>query len=132
MTIAARGRAIKEYMRYYSSPNTFSNALSPASAAIVGKAFDIVCSPEGAELRDKLMRNIRMLRGMLGSCDLETYGDPSAIVCVKMGSEALTLLLHSAAGPVKSEASAEDAVPSAPVSEMEGKNSARATPMLAL
>ena len=70
--VAARGRAIKEYMRYYSSPNTFSNALSPASAAIVGKAFDIVCSPEGAELRDKLMRNIRMLRGMLGSCDLET------------------------------------------------------------
>ena len=90
--VAARGRAIKEYMRYYSSPNTFSNALSPASAAIVGKAFDIVCSPEGAELRDKLMRNIRMLRGMLGSCDLETYGDPSAIVCVKMGSEALARL----------------------------------------
>lgn len=91
--VAARGRAIKEYMRYYSSPNTFSNALSPASAAIVGKAFDIVSSPEGAELRGKLMHNIQMLRKMLAGCGMETYGDPSAIVCVKMGTEALARLV---------------------------------------
>ena len=39
---------MKEYLRYYSSPNTFSNAMSPANAAIVGKALDIVCSVEGA------------------------------------------------------------------------------------
>ena len=91
--VAARGRAIKEYMRYYSSPNTFSNALSPASAAIVSKAFDIITSAEGDELRGKLMRNILTLRGMLNGCGLETYGDPSAIVCVKMGSEALARLV---------------------------------------
>ena len=91
--VAARGRAIKEYMRYYSSPNTFSNAMSPASAAIVGKAFDIVSSAEGDQLRQKLMRNITMLRGMLNSCEMETYGDPSAIVCVKTGSEALARLV---------------------------------------
>jgi glycine C-acetyltransferase len=91
--VAARGRAIKEYMRYYSSPNTFSNALSPASAAIVAKAFDIVCSLEGSVLRGKLMHNIEMLRKMLRGCGMETYGDPSAIVCVKMGSEALARLV---------------------------------------
>ena len=91
--VAARGRAIKEYMRYYSSPNTFSNALSPASAAIVGKAFDIVTSLEGAVLRGKLMHNIEMLRKMLRGCGMETYGDPSAIVCVKMGTEALARLV---------------------------------------
>ena len=85
--VAARGRAVKEYMRYFSSPNTFSNALSPASAAIVGKAFDIITSPEGAQLRTKLMDNIMMLRRMLAGCGLETYGDPSAIVCVKMDGE---------------------------------------------
>ncbi len=90
--VAARGRAIKEYMRYYSSPNTFSNALSPASAAIVGKAFDIVSSLEGSVLRGKLMHNIEMLRKMLRGCGMETYGDPSAIVCVKMGTEALARL----------------------------------------
>lgn len=91
--VAARGRSIKEYMRYYSSPNTFSNALSPASAAIVGKAFDIITSQEGAALRAKLMHNILTLRGMLTSCGLEVYGDPSAIVCVKMGSESLARLV---------------------------------------
>ncbi len=90
--VAARGRAVKEYMRYYSSPNTFSNALSPASAAIVGKAFDIICSEEGAQLRAKLMGNIMMLRGLLNGCGLETYGDPSAIVCVRMEGEALARL----------------------------------------
>lgn len=91
--VAARGRAVKEYMRYYSSPNTFSNSLSPAQAAIVGKAFDIIGSDEGAKLRAELMTNIRMLRSLLQGCGLETYGDPSAIVCVKMGSEALARLV---------------------------------------
>ncbi len=90
--VAARGRSVKEYMRYFSSPNTFSNALSPASAAIVGKAFDIVSSEEGASLRGELMSNIKLLRSLLGECGLETYGDPSAIVCVKMGTEALARL----------------------------------------
>lgn len=91
--VAARGRSVKEYMRYFSSPNTFSNALSPASAAIVGKAFDIVASEEGDRLRTQLMTNIRMLRSLLRGCGLETYGDPSAIVCVKMGTEALARLV---------------------------------------
>lgn len=90
--VAARGRSVKEYMRYFSSPNTFSNALSPASAAIVGKAFDIIRSDEGAKLRGELMSNIKLLRSLLGECGLETYGDPSAIVCVKMGTEALARL----------------------------------------
>ncbi|WP_294392591.1 aminotransferase class I/II-fold pyridoxal phosphate-dependent enzyme [uncultured Sphingomonas sp.] len=91
--VAARGRAVKEYMRYYSSPNTFSNALSPAQAAIAGKAFDIIQSDEGAQLRAKLMDNILTLRKLLAGCGLETYGEPSAIVCVKMGSEALARLV---------------------------------------
>lgn len=91
--VAARGRGVKEYLRYYSSPNTFSNALSPASAAIVNTAFDIVDSAEGTALRQSLMTNIRMLRSLLGGCGLESYGDPSAIVCVKMGGEAVARLV---------------------------------------
>jgi glycine C-acetyltransferase len=90
--VACRQRSVKEYLRYYSSPNTFSNAMSPASAAIVAKAFDIICTDEGAQLRGKLMTNIMMLRNLLDGCGLETYGDPSAIVCVKMGTEALARL----------------------------------------
>ncbi|MES2903057.1 MAG: aminotransferase class I/II-fold pyridoxal phosphate-dependent enzyme [Pseudomonadota bacterium] len=90
--VAARRRSVKEYLRYYSSPNTFSNAMSPANAAIVGKALDIIRSAEGAALRGKLMDNVVMLRSLLRGCGLETYGDPSAIVCVKTGSEALARL----------------------------------------
>lgn len=91
--VAGRGRSLKEYLRYFSSPNTFSNALSPASAAIVAKAIDIVQSDEGAALRSELMGNIKLLRSLLGGCALETYGDPSAIVCVKMGTESLARLV---------------------------------------
>jgi glycine C-acetyltransferase len=91
--VAARAPGVKEYLRYFSSPNTFSNALSPASAAIVTEAFAIVDSDEGAQLRQALMNNIRMLRSLLSGCGLEVYGDPSAIVCVKMGTEALARLV---------------------------------------
>ena len=91
--VASRKPAVREYLRYFSSPNTFSNALSPAQAAIAGKCFDIIQTAEGAELRKKLMVNITMLRNLLQGCDLEVYGDPSAIVCVKMGYESLARLV---------------------------------------
>lgn len=91
--VATHSRAVKEYMRYFSSPNTFSNALSPAQAAIAGKCFDIAGSQEGARLRRKLMQNILMLRSFLERCDLQSYGDPSPIVCVKMGHESLARLV---------------------------------------
>lgn len=91
--VAARGRSVKEYLRYFSSPNTFSNALSPASAAIINEAFAIIDSEEGAQLRQSMMTNVRMLRSLLNGCGLEVYGDPSAIVCVKMGTEALARLV---------------------------------------
>ena len=90
--VACNRRAVKEYMRYYSSPNTFSNAMSPSQAAIVGKAFEIVESAEGEALRRRLMTNVALLRELLHGCNLETYGDPSAIVCVKMGTEGLARL----------------------------------------
>jgi len=91
--IACRNRAIKEYLRFYASPTTFSNALSQAQAAIVLKAFEIVESKEGARLRAALMRNILDLRASLRSRGLDFYGDPSAIVAVKMGTEGLARLV---------------------------------------
>src|SRR4051812_9281185 len=90
--VACKQRSVKEYLRYYSSPCTFSNALSPSQAAIVGKAFEIVASEEGERLRTMLMTNIRLLRELLHGTGFETYGDPSPIVCVKMGTEGLARL----------------------------------------
>jgi glycine C-acetyltransferase len=91
--VACNQRSVKEYLRYYSSPCTFSNALSPSQAAIVRKAFQIVAAEEGERLRTMLMANIRLLRELLHGTEFETYGDPSPIVCVKMGTEGLARLV---------------------------------------
>jgi 7-keto-8-aminopelargonate synthetase-like enzyme len=91
--VACKSRAVKEYLRFFSAPTTFSNALSPVQAATILKAFDIVDSPEGNVLRAELSANINSLRGQLQEAGLEYYGDPSAIVCVKMGSEGLARLV---------------------------------------
>jgi 7-keto-8-aminopelargonate synthetase-like enzyme len=91
--VASKSRSVKEYLRFYSAPATFSNALSPVQAATVLKAFDIVDSPDGRMLRLKLLANVNLLRRELSDAGLEYYGDPSAIVCVKMGSEALARLV---------------------------------------
>lgn len=91
--VACRSRSVKEYLRFYSAPATFSNALSPVQAATIMKAFEIVDSNEGREQREALMANILSLRHQLGQAGLEYYGDPSAIVCVKMGTEGLARLV---------------------------------------
>src|SRR6185312_6465997 len=64
--VACNSPAVREYLKYYSSPQTFSNALAPAQAAPVLKAFEIVASSEGRALRTQLMANIRDLRTTLG------------------------------------------------------------------
>ena len=91
--VACKSRAVREYLRYYSAPATFSNALSPVQAATVLKAFDIVESIEGRVLRLALMANVLSLRHELREAGLDYYGDPSAIVCVKMGTEGLARLV---------------------------------------
>ncbi|MGA2290929.1 MAG: aminotransferase class I/II-fold pyridoxal phosphate-dependent enzyme [Bradyrhizobium sp.] len=91
--VACKSRAVKEYLRFYSAPATFSNSLSPAQAATVLKAFEVVESVEGRVLRLELMTNVLALRDQLREAGLEYYGDPSAIVCVKMGTEGVARLV---------------------------------------
>ena len=91
--VACKSRAVKEYLRFYSPPATFSNAMSPAQAAIVMKAFEIVDSEEGRLLREDLMTNITYLRNKLRNAGMDYYGDPSAIVAVKVGTEGLARLV---------------------------------------
>ncbi len=91
--VATRSRGVQQYLRYFSTPAAFSNALSPIQAAVALKAFEIVDSQEGCERRDALMRNILSLRGKLIASGMEIYGEPSAIVAVKMGTEALARMV---------------------------------------
>ncbi|MBS3847365.1 MULTISPECIES: pyridoxal phosphate-dependent aminotransferase family protein [Devosia] len=85
--IAVKTRAAAEYLKYYSATHTFSNALSPVQAATVLTALNIVRSEEGRTLRRKLMDNILYLRAELTRAGLETLGDPSPIVPVRLGLE---------------------------------------------
>jgi glycine C-acetyltransferase len=91
--VACKSREVKEYLRFFSGPCTFSNALSPVQATVVLKGFEIVESAEGRDLRHALMRNVLSLRQNLQQADLEVYGAPSAIVCVKVGNEGVARLV---------------------------------------
>ncbi len=85
--IAVRDKATAEYLKYYSATHTFSNALSPVQAASILTALNIVRSEEGRQLRRKLMDNILYLRAEMTRMGLETLGDPSPIVPVRLGLE---------------------------------------------
>lgn len=85
--IAVKDKASAEYLKYYSATHTFSNALSPVQAATVLCALNIVRSEEGRMLRRKLMDNILYLRATMNRAGLETLGDPSPIVPVRLGLE---------------------------------------------
>lgn len=85
--IAVKSKATAEYLRYYSATHTFSNALSPVQAASVLAALNIVRSEEGRALRRKLMDNILYLRAQMSRAGLETLGDPSPIIPVRLGLE---------------------------------------------
>ena len=87
--IAVKDRATAEYLKYYSATHTFSNALSPVQAAAVLAALQIVQSEEGRTLRRKLMDNVLYLRAEMAKAGLETLGDPSPIVPVRIGTEAM-------------------------------------------
>lgn len=91
--VATRSRAVKEYLRYFSPPATFSNALSPVQAAIVRTTLGIVASPEGEALRLSMMGNVTALRNGLTKASFDVYGAPSPIVAVKTGGEALTRIV---------------------------------------
>ncbi len=91
--VACNSPEVKEYLRYFGSSGTFSNALSPVQAATVLKAFEIVKSDEGRNLRAALMKNVLYLRSELARIGMEVIGNPSAIVSAKVGDEALARMV---------------------------------------
>jgi 7-keto-8-aminopelargonate synthetase-like enzyme len=87
--VASHDRAIKEYLRFYAAPNTFSNALSPMQVAIVRACLAVIRSGEGQQRRDRLMHAILGLRGALTEQGITVLGHPSPIVPVLLGNDAL-------------------------------------------
>jgi glycine C-acetyltransferase len=91
--VSCNSAAVKQYLKYHGSTATFSNALSPVQAATVTKAFQIVQSEKGRHLRSVLMERIVQLRDALTAADLKYVGNPSPIVPVLVGDEALARLV---------------------------------------
>ena len=91
--VACNSVAVKQYLKFYGCSATFSNALSPVQAATVTKAFEIVQSDKGRQLRSVLMERINQLRTALATEGLQTMGNPSPIVPVRVGDEALARLV---------------------------------------
>ena len=87
--VACNAPAVKQYLKFYGSSATFSNALSPVQCATVLKAFEIVQSSEGQRLRDMMLGHATYLRVMLARARFRVIGNPSAIVPVVVGSEGL-------------------------------------------
>jgi glycine C-acetyltransferase len=91
--VSCNSAAVRQYLKFYGCSATFSNALSPVQAATVKKAFEIVQSDRGCDLRWLLMKRVVQLRKKLTDAGLSVIGDPSAIVPVVVGDEALARMV---------------------------------------
>jgi glycine C-acetyltransferase len=87
--VASNSPAVRQYLKFYGCSATFSNALSPVQAATVTKAFEIVQSDRGRDLRCQAMERILYLRNAFEMAKLALIGNPSPIVPVVVGDEAL-------------------------------------------
>lgn len=85
--VASRHESVKQFLKAFSSSQTFSNALSPAQAATALKATEIIKCSYGDTLREALMKNILSLRTSLAAHGLQAMGTPSPIVPVLIGRE---------------------------------------------
>jgi glycine C-acetyltransferase len=91
--VACNSPAVRQYLKFYGCSATFSNALSPVQAATVTKAFDIVQSDKGRQLRRLLLKRVGEMRDALAAAGLQVIGNPSAIVPVLVGDEALARMV---------------------------------------
>ena len=88
--VAAR-REIVDYLVNRARSFIFSTSLPPAVLASAGAALDIVASPEGASLRQRLSANSTLLRDALRSAGFDTMGSATQIVPVFIGGAEETM-----------------------------------------
>lgn len=91
--VACNNPALKLALRYNCGPLTFTNAISPVAANTVREALRIVQSAQGAARRESLLRNSIHLRAGMVDAGFQVLGQPSAIVPVILGHNALSRLM---------------------------------------
>jgi glycine C-acetyltransferase len=87
--LASNHYAVKQYLKWFANPFTFSNAMSPIQCAVVAKAFEIIQTQEGKLLRERLFDVATTFRAHLTERGLTILGAPSAIVPVLVGRESV-------------------------------------------
>jgi glycine C-acetyltransferase/8-amino-7-oxononanoate synthase len=92
--LATDSEALLHYLKMFSTPHLFSNALSPIQAGVALKAAEIMQSPKGEDLRRNLTGVIQTLRSALTNEGLVCLGQTSPIVPVFIGSEAKARISH--------------------------------------
>jgi len=90
--VATHSAAVRDFLRIFSSPHTFSNALSPIQSAIILECLRIVRSEEGEQRRQKMLSISRLLRDELAKEGITCIGEPSPIVPAIIGKEPLARL----------------------------------------
>lgn len=86
-------RSAIEYLKAFSAPWVFSNAISPVQASIVLTCLDLCFSEEGKRRRESLLANASSLRGLMQNAGFILTGSPSPLVPVTVGSERLARLM---------------------------------------
>lgn len=82
---AAASAEIIDYLLNSARSFIFSTSLPPAVLAASRAAFDLVDSPEGAELRRRLKENTDLFRRLLQEAGFDTMGSETQIVPVFVG-----------------------------------------------
>ena len=75
------------FLNYYAGSFTFSNALAPSVAAIVGHNIDLLMSDEGDRRRKRSLENSTYVRKRLVDAGFEVIGEASPVVIILIGSE---------------------------------------------
>lgn len=76
--LVTRSSTVREHVRLYGGPQTFSSALTPVQLAVALEALRIIRSPEGARRRESVERVAKHLRDGLASYGHHCLGN---VVC---------------------------------------------------
>jgi glycine C-acetyltransferase len=87
--LATNDRSVKQYLGIFGGSHMYSNGISPVQAGVALEALHIIRDLEGQQLRDKSFDNILRLRAGFAVRGIECLGDPSNVVPVMAGDDAV-------------------------------------------
>ena len=88
---AATSGIIRDYLVNKARSFIFSTSLPPAVLAASVAAIDLVDSPEGARLREKLTANVELFKARLAASGFDTMGSETQIVPIFVGPAKATM-----------------------------------------